>query len=92
MKYFEVIKKELTGTVVSGPVDCGGDYLELPEDEDPKTIVLGYSVVEGNDEGFTGMKFYSVHIDPYDGSTDEDEVLDRIRSEHDASEWQNHNW
>ena len=92
-KYFEVHKEELVGTIVSGEIYSDGDYINLPDDMEQRSIITGYSVYEYDEQGVRqNTEFYPVATDMGTFEDNEDEVLSKIIKEHDPSEWQNNNW
>lgn len=93
MKYFYVEKEELSGMTVAGEVDSDGDYINTPDDQEARTITTGFTVFECGEDGMVEhTEFYPVKTDMYTFENDEDEVLEQIKSDYPAPEWQNHNW
>ena len=93
MKYFTVEREELTGTQVSGEIFADGEYVNLPSDTEMRTVTTGFSVFEYGEDGMTQrVEFYPVKIDTESWATNEDEVLEQIKADHPAGEWQNNNW
>lgn len=94
MRYFEVRKEAFTGVVVAGTVDSDGDYVDLPYDTDETgEITVGFSVFEFGENGMTeNVEFYAVKTDTTDWSNNEEEVLEQIKADYPAGEWQNHDW
>ncbi len=93
MRYFEVKKEELCGTLVGGSVYSDGEYVDLPDDIEQRTITTGFSVWEYEESGMTGnVEFYPVKIDFESWTTNEDEVIEQIKADHPAGEWQNNEW
>ena len=93
MKYFTVEKEKLVGTLVTGGVYSDGEYINLPSDTDLQETVTGFTVTIYDEGGMIKeCKFYPVSINTRDWATNEDEVLEQIKSDYPAPEWQNNNW
>lgn len=94
MKYFEVKREELVGTLVSSTVYSDGEYKDLPDDIEQRTLTTGFSVWEYNDLGMTErVVFYPVKIDTEAWTTDEDKVLETIKEDYRPDlGWQNNDW
>lgn len=108
MRYFTVEKEYLSGEVwryeVNSDGTKAGDRYSVESEDIGNKIVLGFLVQEYTEQGMlVGVEFYPVKSDiskepladdtgVYVYQSDEDEVLARIRGEHDPSEWQNDNW
>ena len=94
MKYFEVKKEELAGTLVSGTVLADGDWKELPDDVEARYITTGFSVYIYGDNGMIEtIDYYPVKTDTESWEDDEEEVLERIKSIYSADNgWQNNDW
>ena len=95
MKYFQVDKMTLRGqTITYMAVDRGGDGEASVKDNRETEILVGFSVVEYNEDGQeSNTRFYPVktNMEHFD-ENDADEVLAQIEADHDPSEWQNHDW
>ena len=93
MKYFGVKKEELVGNLTSGVVYGDGEYAEEPDETECRTMTIGYNVWEYNEDGTTDrVVFYKVDTDTEAWTDNEDEVLEKIKADHPAGEWQNNNW
>ena len=93
MKYFEVNKETLTGTLVTGQVYGDGEYVNLPDDIEQRELTIGFSVSEYEEDGMIeNVEFYPVQIDTEGWTTNEDTVLEKIKQDYQPNEWQNNNW
>lgn len=93
MKYFSVNKEELIGTLTTGEVLSDGDYATLPDDIEQRNLTMGYSVSIYDENGMIeDVKYYPVKIDTESWETNEDEVLEKIKADFPAGEWQNNQW
>ena len=93
MRYFDVKREELVGTLVSGTICSDGDYYNLPDDIEQRSLTTGFSVFEYNEQGMTErVKFYPVKIDLEAWATNDDEVLEQIKQDYQPPKWQNNVW
>lgn len=93
MKYFSVNKEELIGTLTTGEVFGDGEYVNLPDDIEQRSLTTGYSVsIYGEDGMIEDVKYYPVTIDTESWVTNEDEVLEKIKADFPVGEWQNNQW
>lgn len=94
MRYFSVNKEELSGMVKTGEIYSDGDYVNGVGDIECRTITLGYSVSEYDEQGMLqNVMFYKVATDMGDLTNNEDKVLNTIKEIYSADEgWQNNNW
>lgn len=93
MRYFEVHKEELRGSLMSGEVYSDGEYSSEADELECATITTGFSVYEYAESGERlGTEFYPVRTDMGDFSDNADEVLEKIKADYPATEWQNNNW
>jgi len=94
VKYFEVHKEELRGSLMSGEVYADGEYINEADELEIRTITTGFSVYEYDEQGVrTGTEFFPVHIDTNTWEDDADKVLDIIRRTYPADNgWQNNAW
>lgn len=94
MRYFSVNKEELSGMVKTGEVYSDGTYVNGVGDIECRTITLGYSVSEYDEQGMLqNVMFYKVTTDMGDLTNNEDKVLNTIKEIYSADEgWQNNNW
>ena len=93
MKYFEVHKEELRGSLMSGEIFADGEYINEADELEIRTLTTGFSVYEYDEQGVrTGTEFYPVSIDMGDWSDDTEEVIENIKRDYPADEWQNHSW
>lgn len=93
MKYFEIEKEILIGTIKRGDHD-GDFYTAETYSVGECEICLGFNVNELNEAGRTEkVKFYPVATNTVDFSDNEEEVLDKIRQDYSLDKgWQNINW
>ena len=93
MRYFRVDKEELTGMLVSGEIFSDGEYVELPNDTEARTITTGFSVWKCKENGETiGVEYYPVEIYADSWTTNEEEVLEQIKQDFPPDGWQNDRW
>ena len=93
MKYFSVNKETLSGMMTTGEVYSDGEYVNLPDDIEAREIVMGYSVMEYGENGMIeNVKFYPVATDMESFEDDSEFVLDKIKQDYTAPEWQNNQW
>lgn len=94
MKYFEVRKEVLDGTTRQYNVLIDGTHAGTSESEgEAREVTTGFSVWEYAEDGTTeNVEFYPVETDMGDFTNNEDEVLEKIKADHNPSEWQNHDW
>lgn len=93
MKYFQVNKEELIGTLTTGEIYSDGEYVNLPDDIEQRNLTMGYSVsIYGEDGMIEDVKYYPVKIGTESWETNEDEVLEKIKVDFPAGEWQNNQW
>jgi hypothetical protein len=86
MMYFDVFEMKAT-KVMATKVASDGTPVEQPTLVDTDTIIE-YAVYEYDEDGsITGTKHYI--ISEYH---DEQDMLEQIKEDHPAPEWQNHNW
>lgn len=94
MRYFSVNKEELSGMVKTGEVYSDNEYINGCGDVEARTITLGYSVWEYDENGMTDkVEFYRVATDMEDFTNNEELVLAKIKEDYSADKgWQNNNW
>lgn len=93
MKYFEVHKEELRGSLMSGEIYADGEYINEADELEIRTLTTGFSVYEYDEQGVrTGTEFYPVSTNMGDWSDDAEEVIENIKRDYPADEWQNHSW
>lgn len=94
MRYFTVNKVELSGMVKTGEVYSDDTYVNGVDDVEAQSITFGYDVNEYNEQGMLQLvRFYPVEIDVEAYTTNEDEVLEKIKEDYSADKgWQNNNW
>lgn len=93
MRCFSVNKEELIGMMTTGEIYSDGEYINLPDDTEARNITMGFSVTEYGEDGMVEkVKFYPVATDMESFTDNEDEVLEKIKADHPAGEWQNDNW
>lgn len=92
MKYFEVEEGRIESPIITHAVASDGSWCsggEVLEDKDD--ILLWYRVLEYNEDGTSlNVVYYNVSDDGE--HSDADEVLERIKNDHPAGEWQNNDW
>ena len=93
MKYFSVNKETLSGMMTTGEVYSDGEYVNLPDDIEAREITMGFSVTEYGEDGMIkDVKFYSVHTDMEGLDDDSEFVLNKIKQDYPAPDWQNDQW
>jgi len=93
MKYFTVEKEVLRGSVMHGEVYSDGEPSVEFDEREIGELTTGFSVWEYEEDGTTiGVGFYPVHTNTSDWSDDSEEVLNKIKEDHEPTEWQNHSW
>lgn len=93
MKYFEVHKEELRGSLMSGQVYSDGEYSEEATELELRTITTGYSVYEYDENGVReDTEFFPVKTDMTNFEDDSEKVLETIKKIYSAPEWQNDLW
>ena len=93
MKYFSANKETLSGMMTTGEVYSDGDYVNLPDDIEAREITMGFSVTEYEENGtITNVKFYPVATDMESFEDDSEFVLDKIKQDYPAPDWQNNQW
>lgn len=93
MKYFSVNKETLSGMMTTGEVYSDGDYVNLPDDIEAREITMGFSVTEYEENGaITNVKFYPVATDMESFEDDSELVLEKIKGDYPAPDWQNNQW
>lgn len=93
MKYFSVNREELVGMMTTGVIYSDGEYKDLPDDVEARNIVMGFSVSEYDEQGMIQtVEFYPVVTDMESLEDNSEEVLDKIKADYPAGEWQNHDW
>lgn len=94
MKYFEVHKYWLVGEECVARVESDGEPCEGTTDNtgDITEVVLFYAVNEYSEGGeeIGSMKYYP--ITTTGDKNNETEVLEQIKSDYPAGEWQNNDW
>lgn len=97
MKYFAVNMETLRGMWSNaGEVDSDGEVINSNPADDlaEREIIVGYTVHETDeDDNIIGGRFYPVKTDfRHWLAEDNDEVLEQIKKDHPADEWQNNSW
>lgn len=94
MMYFSVEKEVLAGYRLVGLCAGDGSSLESFNKAEYMNITLGFNVRIWNDEESFEDEWYPVRTDTStsDYPNNEDDVLERIKKDHPAGEWQNDNW
>ena len=92
MLYFEVYEHRLSGNIEETGVASDGSWCASTEKlEDEASVVLGYRVWEYYENGTTKDIVYYPVCDNGEHSNS-DEVLEQIKEDHPAGEWQNNDW
>lgn len=92
MKYFEVEEGRIESPIITHAVASDGGWCsgeEVLEDKDD--ILLWYRVLEYNEDG-TGIDVVYYNVSDDGEHSNADEVLQKIREDHPAGEWQNNDW
>lgn len=94
MKYFEVNREELRGSLMTAPVYSDGEYINEADEIELRTLTTGFSVSEYGEDGMLErVVFYPVKIDTEAWTTDEDRALKEIKEDYRPElGWQNDNW
>lgn len=93
MKYFNVRIESITGPKEMIDVDIEGNYINTSDEGEYQTISTGFIVDELDEMGIiVNSHFYPILTNMEDFSNNEQEVLEKIKKDYPASEWQNHNW
>lgn len=92
MKYFEVEEGRIESPITTHAVASDGSWCSGEEVlEDRADILLWYRVLEYNEDGAGhNVVYYNVSDDGE--HSDADEVLEQIKADHPADEWQNNDW
>lgn len=92
MKYFEVEEGRIKAPIETHYVASDGSWCSGGEVlEDEAEILLWYRVIEYNEDGTShNVVYYNVCDDGEHSNADE--VLEQIKADHPAGEWQNHDW
>lgn len=93
MKYFRVEEEYLTGTIkrieVASDGDPIGDSYEVRDNDSTNGITIGYHVFEEDEQGITqNVEFYPVATDMRTFESNALEVLEQIKGDYPAGEWQ----
>lgn len=94
MKYYEVEAEVMRGapvhyTVASDGAQCADEW----ESDWEQEVLTGYSVAELGEDGRTeNYHFYPVQTNTRDWTNNGDEVLEQIKQDYPATEWQNNEW
>lgn len=93
MRYFDVKREELRGSLMSGVVYSDGEYIEEADEVEMRTLTTGFNVWEYDENGMTErVVFYPVKTDMESWTDDSDIVLEHIKSIYTPDKWQNNNW
>lgn len=93
MKYFEVHKEELVGTVVSGEIFADGEWVNLPDDMEQHSLTTGFSVYEYDENGVReDTTFYPVTTDTETWEDNSEEQIENIKRDYPPDLWQNNSW
>lgn len=95
MKNFRV-EEEYVARINRIEVASDGEPVGEPYDVDSdscQSITLGYNVFEEDEEGYTWhIEFYPVQTDMRTFKSNKKEVLEQIKSDYPAPDWQNNEW
>lgn len=94
MMYFNVEKEVLAGARMVGLCAGDGSPLEGFNKAEDLEITLGFNVHIWNDEESFEDEWYAVKTDTStcDYTNNEEEVLEQIKKDHPAGEWECFNW
>lgn len=93
MRYFDVKREELRGSLMSGVVYSDGEYIEEADEVEIRTLTTGFNVWEYDEQGLTqNVEFYPVETNMETWEDNSNDVLNYIIEDHPAGEWQNNNW
>lgn len=94
MKYFDVKREELRGSLMSGVIYPDGEHAEEADEVETRILTTGFSVWEYADNGMTErVVFYPVKTDTESWTDDSDKVLEEIKRDYRPElGWQNNNW
>lgn len=92
MKYFEVEEGRIESPIMTHAVASDGSWCSGEEVlEDRADILLWYRVLEYDEDGTSrNVVYYNVCDDGEHSNADE--VLEQIKADHPADEWQNNDW
>lgn len=97
-KFFSVEKeimyvKDIDRFPVYSDGEKSGDNYNVDVDGYPETITIGFLVnIYGEDGFLKRCEFYPVNTNMLDFTNNEKEVLDKIKADFPAGEWQNNEW
>lgn len=95
MKYFRVEEEFISAfphrvEVLADGLDVYNSEYEVDE---CRNITLGYNVFEEDEQGITqNVEFYPVATDMRTSKNNKAEVLEQIKGDYPATNWQNNNW
>lgn len=94
MKYFEVMKEVMRGTPVMFNVYSDGTQSSDEWEEDfAQEITTGFAVKYYDEDGSNSeMTFYPCRVNLTTWEANEAEVLEQIKQDFPAPEWQNNEW
>ena len=94
MKYFTVEKEVMrVAPVRYGVASDGSQVADEWETDEVQELTTGFAVWEYEEDGTTiGVEFYPVQTDTRDWRNNELQVLETIKYDHPAGEWQNDEW
>lgn len=94
MKYFRVEKEIMRGSTLR--YEIYADQSEASSEHECDEVVeicLGFHVYEISEEGYTlGVEFYPVCVDMQDFTDNSSEVIEQIKRDYPASDWNNNDW
>lgn len=94
MKYFRVEEEYMEGFTNRREVFSDGEPVgDAYSVDETVRIYLGYNVFEEDEQGMTqNVEFYPVKTDTQTFESNALEVLEQIKRDYPAGEWQNNNW
>ena len=94
MRYFTVEKEVMRGAPVRyGVASDGSQLADEYETDIIHEITTGFNVWECEEDGTTiGVEFYPVKTNAINWANNEKEVLEKIKADHPAGEYQNNEW
>ena len=94
MRYFQVEREELRGSIMAGECYADGEYIDEAHEREIRSLTIGFSVWQYDEDGETiAVDFYPVKTDMGDFTDDSEEVIKQIRADYAPEKgWQNNNW
>lgn len=93
MKTFEVHKEELRGSLMSAECYADGEFINEADEMEIVSMTTGFSVYVYDEQGVReDTIFYPVKTDTESWENNEEQVLEQIKRDFPAGEWQNNAW